>query len=314
MNQKVWLIGAGEMSVDYVKVLPGLQVDFEVIGRSKENAKIFKEKTDLSVIIGGLENYLNQRPEIPEAAIVSVGVEQLAPVTTKLLDYGIKKILVEKPGGLNEREIGALAEKSTKLGSEVLVAYNRRFYSSVLKAQEIIQEDEGITSFNFEFTEWSHIIENIEKAKGVKDIWFLANSTHVVDLAFFLGGAPKELQCYTSGQLDWHPTASIFAGSGISETGALFSYQANWGAPGRWSVEMLTRKHRLILRPMEKLQIQEIGSVATEFVEIDDKLDQEYKPGLYLQVKHFLEGGSSAFCSIQDQLKMSKFYNKIANY
>ena len=71
---------------------------------------------------------------------------------------------------------------------------------------------------------------------------------------------------------------------------ALFSYHANWEAPGRWSVEILTPKHRLYFKPMETLQIQEIGSVAVNPVQIDDTLDKEFKPGLYLQVKSFLDG------------------------
>ena len=57
----------------------------------------------------------------------------------------------------------------------------------------------------------------------------------------------------------------------------LFSYQANWNAPGRWGIEILTSQHRLYLRPMEKLQIQNTGSVDISEVEIDDQLDKEFK-------------------------------------
>ena len=45
-----------------------------------------------------------------------------------------------------------------------------------MNRKEIIAEDNGVTSFNFEFTEWSHEIEKLEKAPGVKENWFLANS------------------------------------------------------------------------------------------------------------------------------------------
>ena len=78
----------------------------------------------------------------------------------------------------------------------------------------------------------------------------------MVDLAFNLGGIPKELSSFTAGSLDWHPSAAVFSGAGISENGAPFNYRANWESAGRWGVEVLTKEHKLILRPMEKLQIQ----------------------------------------------------------
>ena len=50
-----------------------------------------------------------------------------------------------------------------------------------------------------------------------------------------------------------------FSGAGISISGALFSYQANWQSAGRWSVEILTKKNRLILCPLEELKVQKRG-------------------------------------------------------
>jgi hypothetical protein len=91
-----------------------------------------------------------------------------------------------------------------------------------------------------------------------------------------------------AGGLDWHPSASVFNGAGITDTGALFSYHANWEAPGRWSVEVLTKEHRLILRPLEELQVQNLGSVSVEKMEIADKLDKSYTPGFYRETESFL--------------------------
>ena len=267
LNKSIWLIGAGQMAVDYYKVLNDLDVFFKVIGRGKKSAKSFYKKTGVRPILGGLDSFLADYPEKCSHAIVAVGVERLAETTKQLLKYGIQNILVEKPAGLNKEEIESVAKLTKEENANVFVAYNRRFYSSVIKAKEIIKEDGGVTSFSFEFTEWSHEIEKIEKASGVKENWFLANSTHVVDLAFYLGGQPKKISSFVSGGLDWHPSASVFSGAGMSETGALFSYQANWESAGRWSVEILTKKHRLIFRPIEKLQIQNRGSVQIDFVD-----------------------------------------------
>jgi len=310
----VWLIGAGGMAQDYIKVLEGLKADFTVIGRGEKAAKKCEEATGCSIVTGGLEGFLKQATDICTHAIVSVGIEKLYETTKELLDYGVKNILVEKPAGLHQKEFTDLVQATKEKQANVFVAYNRRFYASALKAKEIIKEDGGVTSFNFEFTEWEHVIAPLKKAEGVKEKWFLGNSTHVVDLAFFLGGKPKEICSFTNGNLLWHPSASNFSGAGISESGALFNYQANWKSAGRWSVEVLTNEHRLILRPMEKLQIQKRGSIAQEFVDIDYKADEEFKPGLFLQTKNFLEDNSNGMCTIAEQSQMYGFYKKIANY
>jgi predicted dehydrogenase len=314
MNKNVWLIGSGGMAVDYVKVLRALELEFAIIGRGEQSAKACREATGCEVFTGGLLDHLSTKPSVPSHAIVAVGVEKLQEATLQLLDYGVRNILVEKPAGLNKQEIEKLNQRAKEKSARVFVAYNRRFYASVLKAQEILADDGGVTSFNFEFTEWAHQIERISKAEGVKENWFLANSTHVVDLAFYLGGKPREICTFTAGGLEWHPAASVFSGAGTSEGGALFSYQANWESAGRWSVEVLTKKQRLILRPMEKLQIQKRGSVAVEFAECEYKLDEEFKPGLFLQTRQFIGNEAKGLCDIGYQLDMMEKYNQIAGY
>ncbi|MEA3521786.1 MAG: Gfo/Idh/MocA family oxidoreductase [Campylobacterota bacterium] len=313
--KNVWLIGAGPMAQDYIKVLEGLNTNFTVVGRGQETAQKCEEATGCEVVIGGLKSFLTMQPEPCSHAIVSVGVEKLYETTKELLAYGIKNILVEKPAGLHQHEFEDLVSLTKEKSANVFVAYNRRFYAAVLQAQEIIKEDGGVTSFNFEFTEWGHVIAPLQKAEGVKEKWFLGNSTHVVDLAFFLGGEPKEICSFTNGNLDWHPSSSVFSGAGKSDRNALFSYHANWESAGRWSVEVLTKEHRLILRPMEKLQIQKRGAIAQNFVEeIDYALDDTYKPGLYLQTKNFLEESTESFCTIEEQLKMYNTYDQMAGY
>lgn len=302
------------MAVDYIKVLNGLKAGITIIGRGDKSAKACQESTGCDVVSGGLQYFLDKKPSVSSHAIVAVGVEQLAEATLQLLDYGVPNILVEKPGGLNKQELENVYQRSLEKQANVYVAYNRRFYSSVIRAQEIITEDGGVTSFNFEFTEWSHVIEKLHKAEGVKENWFVGNSTHVVDLAFYLGGKPREMCTFTAGVLDWHPTASIFSGAGISESGALFCYQANWESAGRWSVEMLTKEHRLILRPLEKLQIQKKGSIQIDFVECNSAIDESYKPGLFLQTKNFIGNINEGLCSIKGHVDMMDNYYKMANY
>ena len=316
MNKdKIWLIGAGIMARDYAKVLVGLKIDFIVIGRSERNAKEFEKDCNVTPFIGGLEKFLATNPTLPKGVINSTNVSALTATTKLLLNYGIKDILLEKPGVQYPDDITELSALVKRCNANVSIAYNRRFYAAVRKAKEIIVEDGGVTSFNFEFTEWSHIIEKLRNSASELNNWVLANSTHVIDTAFYLGGKPKDMVCFTNGSLSWHPSSSIFSGAGKSVNDALFSYCANWESPGRWAVEILTKKHRLIFKPLEKLQIQEIGSVALHFVEdIDYAIDEKYKPGLYLQTQAFIEGNYKSLCSIYEQEKSMKYYKQISGY
>jgi predicted dehydrogenase len=299
------------MAIEYAKVFKKLGITPTVVGRGNSSAETFSAETGLQVAIGGLDKWFANSAPVPDLAVVAVGEKWIGVTARTLIDHGVKRLLLEKPGGHDAQDICQVHEKSMAAKAAVYIGYNRRFYASVSAAKQLIAEDGGVTSFNFEFTEWSHIISSIEKEDGVKEQWFLSNSTHLIDLAFHLGGAPIEMSSYSSGGLSWHPIASAFAGAGRTTKGALFSYQANWESPGRWGVEVLTRKHRFILRPLEKLQVQRIGSVAIESLEIADSLDNDFKPGLFKQVESFVEGNADLLPTISDQMTMLEWYLKI---
>lgn len=310
------LIGSGGMARDYANVLKAQQQSFVVVGRGADSARTFEQAMGVPVIQGGLDAALSGGTlGAPSTAIVAVGVEGLFSTTARLLSAGVKRILVEKPAGLNAGEIRALDALARDSGAAVFVAYNRRFYSSVRQARRMIAADGGLQSFTFEFTEWGHEIVNLVKAPGVKEQWVLGNSSHVLDLAFFVGGKPAAMQTMHAGALDWHPSASRFVGCGRSVNGALFSYHANWEAPGRWSLEFCSSQYRFILRPMEALQIVRKGSVAIEAVDVEGAdLDKRFKPGLFLQTLAFLEGDVGDLCPISEQTAAVGDYAVMAGY
>ncbi len=311
-NLRVLLIGAGYMGKEYSKVLKAQNVEFDVVCRKAESAESFYTETGIMPITGGVEKVMSILSEVPTHAIVAINIDQLYSAVKSLIGYGIKNILVEKPGGLGRHEITDLSNIVCKNQANVFVAYNRRFYSSTEKALDIIEEDGGVSSFNFEFTEWNNILENAKCPQIMKEEALLCNSSHVIDLAFFIGGYPLEMTSYISGSLPFHSRCSKYSGAGRTDKDALFSYQANWDAPGRWGLEVLTSEHRLYFRPMEKLSIQNKGTVRIEEVPIDDKLDLQYKPGLFKQVEAFLsEKHDNRLLTIDEQLKHLDFYEKI---
>ena len=286
---KIILIGTGYMGREYCKVLNGLEKEFIVVGNRKESVAKFEQETGIATLSGGLENNTDVLDDTIKHAIVAVPACSLFYITQILIEYGIKSILVEKPGGKNSDEICALCDLAKQFEVDVYVAYNRRFYESVNTALKMINNNkEKIMAVDFEFTEWIDRIYEAHKSDKEPANIFFSNSSHVVDLAFFFSGLPKELSCYNAGCLEWTKNKTQYAGAGISERDVLVSYHANWESPGRWSLDVITDQHRYRFCPLEELKIQNKNSVIFENVALENKLDQIYKPGLYSMVNAFL--------------------------
>lgn len=312
---KIVIVGAGPMSIEYAKVLDGQKREYIVVGNSKVGAVNFEKAVNKKVILGGVEKWIEDcsgEDFNSYKAIVAVNENLLGSITMKLLKANFKDILVEKPGGLNLEEIKNVSALAAEKKAVVYIGYNRRFLASTIKVQELIKHDGGLTSFNFEFTEWGHIIKDLIKNEGVLEEWFIQNSSHVIDLAFYIGGSPIEMKSFISGSSSWHPKGTVFSGAGITENKALFSYNANWESAGRWWVEFLTKEHRFIMKPMEKIFIQKRGSIQVDELIINDEYDQLYKPGLFKQVEAFVEF-ENKLMTIDDQVKMIPFYKEICN-
>lgn len=304
-SKKIILFGTGYMGLEYAKVLKFLKKDFIVVGRSQQSVDAFRQKTGIIPIPGGAEKFINLLADTSYKAIVAVSGDQIGKVTLSLIKKGLKNILVEKPAGLNYEEIKQVRQTAQKYSANVYVAYNRRLYASTIKALEIIKKDGGILSFHFEFNEPGYKLDLLESSKEIKKQWLLHNSTHVIDLAFFMGGTPKSINTYSE-------TGTIFIGFGISKKNIPFSYHANWLSPGRWGLEFMTKNYRLIFRPMEKLHIQKKGSFEILNVAINDNLDTKFKPGLVREIKSFL-GNNESLCTIEEQSENIDWYSKISN-
>ena len=313
--QTILLIGTGPMAIEYSKVLLAMNKKFIVVGRGSKSASLFEQKTGIIPELGGLDFYLKEKKLNKNTlAIIATGTEILMSIIHQLLKSGVEKILVEKPAAIS---IDELLDNETVLkqyNDSIFIAYNRRFYASVIEAERLIMEDGGLQSMHFEFTEWAHTIEPLQKAEGVKENWFFANSTHVVDLAFYLAGKPINMTSFSkSGKLNWHSKTN-FVGAGETEKGVLFSYISNWESAGRWGIELLTQNRRIYLKPMESIQTQQKGSIKiTEHV-VDLSLDENFKAGLYLQVEAFIAGENNRLPTIKDHVYNSKkIYSPIVN-
>jgi predicted dehydrogenase len=315
---EVIIIGSGNMAVEYSKVLKKLKKKHTAICRSKESAVRFFENTGIICDYNnGLEDYLvhkMSKNNKPKFAIVAVPVEDLFEIGLKLVNAGIKNILLEKPGALFQEQLVKLNEVAVEKQAKIYVAYNRRFFQSVRHLKKMAQDDGGIVSLYFDFTEWSDKIKPLKKGICVKERWVLSNSSHVIDLAFFLAGKPKDMKCFHTGYIGWHSGFSKFSGAGVTDKDIIFSYRADWDSSGRWGLMAYTKNFCFQLVPMENLHIVERNSVVKEEIILNSDIDLEFKPGLYHQIKAFISENDQDICLLKDHIQNFKFYEQIAGY
>lgn len=315
MKKEVALIGTGNMAVDYLNVIKDLDINLTVIGRGIESCKTFYEKTGYGCVSGGLEHFVEKNSEKNWSnvyIIIAVGTESLMECLLLCGKLNPKSILIEKPGAISVEELINNEIGFREYSHKVFIAYNRRFYSSVMYLEKLLRKDGGLVSVNFEFTEWVDTITPLKKAVGVKENWLFANSTHVIDLAFYLCGFPAKICSFVSKSSDisWHKN-STFSGAGITKNNIPFSYYANWESAGRWGIEICTNQNKYYLRPLEKIFVQKRGSIGLEEVIFNDDLDKKYKPGLFLQTKAFLDNDVNRLISIKEQVVNSLKIYKI---
>ena len=315
-NNNLWVIGSGYMAKSYAEVLLAQKIKFKIIGKSRNRLyEPFFISSGCILELEGINKAIDSSGA-PKEAIIAVNSINHIDVLETLIKSGTKKILIEKPGSLSSKELERLNFLAKRKNCKIYVGYNRRFYASVLHLRKLIEKEGGILSVNFEFTEWSHLIENEKIDIREKNKWLICNSSHVIDLVFFFIGIPKLQNSYflKRGNLNWHPSSSIFIGCGISKNNIPFSYNANWEAPGRWCVELMTKKNKYILKPLEELKKVPLGETNEVSIDIENIFDLKFKPGIYLQTKSFTENNFNNLCTIEQQVECLRIYEQMAGY
>lgn len=302
------IVGAGSIAREYIDVCLSLGTEPLVVTRGSQRAEELRQEIpSLTVIDGGVQPYLADHSP-PKRAILATPIESLASHCHALITNGVERIFAEKPLALQPDRARRLLHTAEQHDAEVYIGYNRRMYASVQRAAEIITEDGGVSSMTMDFTEAIFRVNASKYTDSVLRRWGIANSSHVIDTAFYLCGDVKTIEATQEGAaIEWHPAGSIFYGNGRTVNDVPFSYHANWGAPGRWKIEINTTDRKLLFAPMERLQVQCKDSFEISEVDIDYTVDEEFKPGFYKQTeKFFTDTGQSLLTldSLPDRLDL----------
>lgn len=317
---RVLIVGSGYMCEEYYKVLKDIGIqDIWIVGRGREKIdKLKKEYNIEKAFYGGLSEFIKNfdRKIHFDLIINTVNVENLYEINKFILESNLGNLLLsEKPGCLNSEEADYLNNLSKVKNKKIFIAYNRRFYSSVLKLKNLLLNKKDILSIFFSFTE---ILEKIIKQnfpKEVKKKLLIANSSHVIDLVFHLIGMPAELNSfyyYKNEDFNY----GIYYGSGLSENNIPFVYHSNWLSKGRWLIEIYCKNYKYILCPLEKLIIQKDNfNKELEIIDEDDD-DKNFKPGLKKMLLSVINKNDlyENLCTINELTKTMKFYESIGGY
>lgn len=263
-NKTILILGSGWMARQYATALKEMNIkDVTIFSRNEEKTVSLCSEFGFRAIFGKPEEIISEIPK-KDLVIVATSISSLIQMTKIVVNSGQSNILVEKPGSLYPQELLDLEKISD--GCRVRIAYNRLTYPNLYKLKSLVMQEGGISSCSFNFTER---IQSIDFKKENSDVylrWGISNSLHIISMVFELIGFPKESLFYQSGKLPWHPTGSIFVGSGLSEKNIPFSYHADWGSSGRWGIEVMTNENAYRLVSLEELFVCHKNSFTWESI------------------------------------------------
>lgn len=282
IEEQVWVIGAGAIGREYIKVLKAQGVTPLLIKNRQAGAAELARTLEVEVYFGGVERAVKELPP-PKKAIVATDIISTKAVTDVLLLHTPSNILVEKPVVLDK---GALADliKGDPL-SRIIVALNRRYYQASKRAREFISEHE-IRSVFVDVSERGNIVQTLPYDKEVIRNWATVNSIHVWDLLRLLLG-DLEIEVTRKSKPGYHPF-TCYSGLLKTKNDIPITFVADWNAPGDWAIDIRGAGSRFKLAPLEvgiNTNFQTPGVEKFDY----DKHDQ-FKPGFYDMVKCFLNG------------------------
>ena len=315
LNKKsVLIIGAGKIVNHYAFALSKMGIkNVTIISKNQKSSIKICEQYGFKPLFGGYENTLSDLPKM-DLVIVATPIPILLSAAQCALENNQTNILIEKPGSLYYHEIISLSKKFPN--ANIKIAYNRLQYPNFHLLKKLTSNEGGITSCNFTITEWVDKIDFTKFSSSLLARWGLTNSIHVISMVFELIGFPKIFTPYQFGTLDWHPSGSIFTGSGISDKDIPFSYHADWNSAGRWGIDIMTNENSYRLIPLEELHVCKKNS--TQWKKVPFQVNYpDIKQGFVEQLSLMLEKNSSSnsdLVSLEKSVKFNKITEKIFGY
>lgn len=303
------IVGGGLIAEEYIKCLIAFNIEFEIVVNTEKTKQKLLDKYNHKCYSGGLEIFTFDKKY--DNIIIATPIQFLFNHLKLCIlnNNHLKNILIEKPGCMYSYQLKEII--AIKKDVEIFIAYNRRFYSSIIEGKQIINDD-PIEKLNLTIDEYN--LDNIAKQKSydIMENTFANMTTHVVDVAFYLAGVPKQINVLNIngyGELYYHKKAAIFNGNGITENNIEFEYNGNWTHSGKWKMEFHLKSGKILsYQPLENLKI--INVDGSEQIITQNEIDTLYKPGYYKQINSFIKNKQDLL-NIENHYKNQQIFHEM---
>lgn len=132
--------------------------------------------------------------EKPNIVLVCKTAENQFRIAKDCLNFGIEKLFVEKPMGLNSREAKELEELAQRKNCQVMVGFMKKFSPCYLKMKEIINCHEfgKVKQFNAEF----YITSG--RVGWDNEVFLKKGGIHFINLLVWFFGEAVDVKSFTS--------------------------------------------------------------------------------------------------------------------
>lgn len=246
---RIGLIGAGLIARQHLLAL-AKNPEFVPVGmasRTRAKAQALAEEFGVPLVADTPAELVDAAR--PDALMVLVSPQAMAPLTLSCLDFGLP-LFLEKPVGLSVPEAEEVARAGRKAKARTLVGFNRRHYSIFAKGLDRIRERGRLLAVHIEGSERMAVARGTGRfSEDVLRAWLFANATHTIDMLRHFGGEPEVVHALCSSLHE--PLGDQFAACLRFPGGVLGSYVANWHSPGGWGVVLKGEGVSVEFRPLE---------------------------------------------------------------
>ncbi|MBO3803468.1 MAG: Gfo/Idh/MocA family oxidoreductase [Candidatus Brockarchaeota archaeon] len=271
---KVAVVGCGGFGKHHARVLSDLGALAAVCDIVEEKAKFYGEKYRVEHFTSveslgklGLD-----------AAVVATPTVTHAPVAVKLIEQGVKYILLEKPFTITLSEARELAGMARKDGVELMVGFVERFNQAVVATKDLVEGNEigaPILHFTSRFGRWP---EQVFDVGVVKD-----TAIHDIDILGYISNERPSQVYATTGRLVHHKHED-FANIVLTyASGKAAVIEANWLTPRKTRKLNVTGTEGVIEADLMQQSITVMKQGETRMP------NMAYKEPLMLELQHFVE-------------------------
>ncbi len=312
IKKKLAIIGTGNISKFHCHAFKeaGFDLTFAAGSKNSKRALEFGEIHSVKEVFSEPEEILNVYSQW-DALILAIPTENNEDYLEKILSIN-KPTLIEKPVSTNPDTLSSFKINSFP---NIRVAYNRRFYATIQRAKQFIEEEEFVHAR-------MELPEKVISKGDYSNV--LLNSCHGIDLLYFLFGE-LELLDVRSFKKDLGRLVTL-----QSSRKDLINLTMNWNSPSNFIIILEGDKRKLeirpfedshvfqgmeILEPTEELPLRRFVPKAIESVSSFPGKKNPIKPGFLeqaLEIRRLVENKNPTFsASLYEAYKVQKLLKEI---